>query len=280
MTDRAAGRALVAVDLDQTLIYSPAFLARAGEAAAELELLQVEDHAESGAVSYMAAAVRERLDALRGVATVVPVTTRTRAQFERIGRLGSIHFDPIVCANGGIMLVAGEPDEDWAAAVMADRLEHGWTIDEAGRYLDELGLGSKPARLADGLFWYVTVVDVEPAAAGLEQIRAQAVSHGWEACLSGRKLYLVPETLTKAHAVKRLAARLGAPVVVAVGDSVLDLPMLRDADLSIAPAHADPEVCRQVDRVTPSGGPRAAVEALDLALAWLDRLPRRNSAET
>jgi len=263
---------LVAVDLDQTLIYSPGSVGRLTGAsdADDVRLHQVEAHMPSGTRSFIAAALPGQLDALRARATVVPVTTRTRAQFERIAPLGSVAFDPSVCANGATLLVNGEPDPTWAAEVSDELTHDGWKVEEAAAFLDRYGLDRKAARLADGMFCYLVVTDVDEVGPKLARIQAELEAHGWSACLSGRKLYALPVLLTKAAALKRLAKRLEADVVVAIGDSVLDVPMLAAADYSIAPAHADPAVREIADHVTSSAGPLAATEALAAAIAWLD----------
>ena len=50
--------------------------------------------------------------------------------------------------------------------------------------------------------------------------------------------------------------------VVAMGDDVMDLPMLRRAGFSAAPADAAADVLAEVDLVTPSPGGRGAVRDL------------------
>lgn len=54
---------------------------------------------------------------------------------------------------------------------------------------------------------------------------------------------------TKAGAVKRLAAQIGADRVVCFGDNLNDLPMMRQADLAVATANAVPEVKEAADLV-------------------------------
>ena len=55
-----------------------------------------------------------------------------------------------------------------------------------------------------------------------------------------------PET-SKANAVRRLARRIGADRIVAFGDNLNDLPMLRIADLSVAVTNAVEDVRSQAD---------------------------------
>lgn len=263
---------LVVVDLDLTLIYSGGSLLRSGWGAPSHTegLVQVEHHEASGSRSYVSASLRAQLDALRAVAMVVPVTTRTRAQFERVAALGTSEFDPSVCANGAVMLISGEPDDAWASEVDHETTPR-FSVESVGRHLDSLGLSEKGVRFADGYFCYLVVDDTERAETRLPAVQAELASHGWVACLSGRKLYALPADLTKAAAVERLARRVDASAIVAVGDSILDLPMLEMADHSIAPAHADEAVREVVHYVTDSSGPPAGVECLAAAMKWLER---------
>jgi hypothetical protein len=57
--------------------------------------------------------------------------------------------------------------------------------------------------------------------------------------VQGRKLYCVPEPLTKSAAVEEVARRSGATVIAAAGDSLLDAGLLAAADLAIRPAHGE-----------------------------------------
>lgn len=72
---------------------------------------------------------------------------------------------------------------------------------------------------------------------------------------------------TKAIGVEDLRSHLGAKRVVAYGDNLNDLPMLRRADESVAVDNALPEVKEEVDRVigpnTADAVPRDILRALD-----------------
>ena len=57
------------------------------------------------------------------------------------------------------------------------------------------------------------------------------------------------EGCTKAAAIRRLARQTGADRVVAFGDNLNDILMLRDADLAVAVGNAVPEVKAVADRV-------------------------------
>ena len=53
--------------------------------------------------------------------------------------------------------------------------------------------------------------------------------------------------VTKASAILALADRIGAEKIVAFGDNINDLPMLRAADVAVAVGNALPEVKAEAD---------------------------------
>lgn len=76
---------------------------------------------------------------------------------------------------------------------------------------------------------------------------------------------LVPAEVDKARGLEALVALLGepgAPIALAVGDAVEDLPMLRAARLGIAPANADALVRRSGERLARRGYQRGLAEAV------------------
>lgn len=125
--DRLGSTVLVASDLDRTLIYS----ARSAELppGSPVRLRLVERDGEGAPLSHLTERAAQLLAELAGEAVFVPATTRTVEQYRRIrlpgpavGGAAADWCPPYaICANGGRLLVAGEPDQDWAA-VMAERL--------------------------------------------------------------------------------------------------------------------------------------------------------------
>jgi hydroxymethylpyrimidine pyrophosphatase-like HAD family hydrolase len=94
-------------------------------------------------------------------------------------------------------------------------------------------------RRAVELFCYA-VVDRDRLPAGwLAELSAWATARGWRTSLQGRKLYLVPQALTKAAAMTEVARRLDASLTLAAGDSLLDLDLLAGSDRGIHPGHGE-----------------------------------------
>ncbi|WP_163549490.1 sucrose-6-phosphate hydrolase [Candidatus Frankia nodulisporulans] len=281
---------LAALDLDKTLIFSARSLllpipvapaegssaavssaedslaSAAGAAGAAVVVREVERY-NGAPQSYATARELELLAELDRVAVVVPVTTRTLAQYRRVD-LG-IRPRYAIAANGGHLLVDGEPDPAWAATVAAD-------LTGCAPPATMLGLAERFAagwartvRAADDLFVYVVAhdrLDIPDLAALTVQVEAG----GWSVSQQGRKVYLVPTALTKQRAVDEVRRRTGTRVQLAAGDSVLDIPMLLAADAAVRPAHGElHELAWTAPHVTitADAGGRAGEQLLSALLA-------------
>ena len=236
-------RILVGSDLDRTLIYSPRALAL--DMADELapRLLTVEVH-HGRPLSFMTEHCAELLVRLIEAAEFVPVTTRTRSQYERVHLPGPVPgWSPryAICANGGHLLVDGVTDQDWHTHVREMLATHCAPLDEV---VQHLALAADPEwtlkrRVAEDLFAYV-VVERELLPPGwAEELAAWADERGYGVSLQGRKIYLVPQTLTKSAALAEVERRTGASTVLTAGDSLLDAELLLAADQGFRPGHGE-----------------------------------------
>ncbi|WP_330236515.1 HAD family hydrolase [Streptomyces sp. NBC_00566] len=230
---------LVASDLDRTLIYSAGALALTMPDALAPRLLCVEVH-ESRPLSFMTETAAALLTELGDAAVFVPTTTRTRAQYERISLPGP-PARYAICANGGHLLVDGVTDEDWHASVLARLADECAPLAEI---TDHLRRASDPVwlrkqRVAEDLFAYL-VVERELLPEGwVAELAEWAGERGWTVSLQGRKIYAVPQPLTKGAAVREVARRTGAELTLAAGDSHLDADLLLAADRGWRPGHGE-----------------------------------------
>jgi hypothetical protein len=242
-TDHPRERILVGSDLDRTLIYSPRALAL--DMADELapRLLTVEVH-HGRPLSFMTEHCAELLVRLIAVAEFVPVTTRTRSQYQRVHLPGPVPgWSPryAICANGGQLLVDGVTDEDWHARVRQVLADDCAPLDEI---VHHLALAADPEwtlkrRVAEDLFAYL-VVERELLPPGwVEELTAWAHGRGYGVSLQGRKIYLVPQPLTKSAALAEVERRTGASTVLTAGDSLLDAELLLAADQGFRPGHGE-----------------------------------------
>ncbi len=232
MTQRTV---LVASDLDRTLIYSPR-AAALGEPDAAAVCVEVHDGTQA---SFMTAAAAKTLAEVAEHASLVPVTTRVAHQYARV-RLPGPPPRYAIAANGGLLLVDGAPDRAWTKHV-ARTLRDCVALAEVW---DHMGHVCSPRwttklRNAAGLFCYAVVHPNRLPPDFVDDVSAWAAERGWRTSLQGRKLYWVPEGLTKSAAVREVANRIGADHVVAAGDSLLDVDLLLAADRGIHPRHGE-----------------------------------------
>lgn len=237
---------IAASDLDRTLIYSrkAAVLGLPPEATAQqsallADLVCVELH-KGKPLSHVTRAALETLKTLAECGVLVPATTRTRAQYIRIGLPGPPPRYAIA-ANGGFLLVDGVVDEAWSRRVSAVLAESAYPFVEVEAYLQDAFRPewTSKVRSAEDLFCYA-VVEREAVPEGfVDEVTAWAQERGWRASLQGRKFYLVPSELRKGAAVAEVARRVGASTVLAAGDSLLDAEMLESATRAIRPAHGE-----------------------------------------
>ncbi|UQA95583.1 HAD family hydrolase [Streptomyces halobius] len=231
--------AIVASDLDRTLIYSAAALNLAMPDAEAPRLLCVETY-QRKPLSYMTETAAGLLAELARATTFVPTTTRTREQYGRIHLPGPAP-EFAICANGGHLLVRGESDQDWQRTVAARLASQCAPLDEIRAHLIRT---ADPAwllkeRVAEDLFAYLVVERPLLPETWVKDLTDWAEERGWTVSLQGRKIYAVPKPLTKSAAVEEVARRTGASEVLAAGDSLLDADLLLAADRGWRPGHGE-----------------------------------------
>ncbi|MFG3493940.1 HAD family hydrolase [Streptomyces sp. NPDC047928] len=231
--------ALIASDLDRTLIYSTAALALTAADAEAPRLLCVEVY-QGKPLSYVTEAAATILEELARTAAFVPVTTRTREQYQRI-QLPCPQPRYAICANGGHLLVDGVSDPGWRAAVEARLADECASLAEVRAHLLA---AADPAwllkeRVAEDLFAYLVVERALLPDGWTDELAEWADACGWTVSLQGRKVYAVPKPLTKSAAVREVARRTGAETVLAAGDSLLDADLLLAADRAWRPGHGE-----------------------------------------
>lgn len=266
--------ALVATDLDRTMIYSRnAF----GPGASETVCVE---HLDGAPLSYMTVAAAGAMTELAAAAAVVPTTTRTIAQFDRI-RFPGAPWPYAVTSNGGNILVDGSPDGSWRRSVEAAVRAGGATLAEIGvalrnRIDDSWVL---KYREADDLFCYLVVDLAATPADFVTEWDSWCRPRGWSVSRQGRKIYTMPTAVCKSRAVAEVRDRLvaagrldPASPALAAGDGALDAEMLRWADRGIRPRHGELEELGWTHpgiEVTAATGIEAGAEIVDWFTAAL-----------
>jgi hypothetical protein len=261
---------LVACDLDQTLIYSRrAFRLPAGPDGPVEPPLRVAEVYNGAPSSFVTERAGGLIAQLAATAELVPVTTRTFEQYRRIDLGVACRF--AVTANGGTLLVDGEPDRDWERRVRERLSESGRPLEEILRLAEGVADPGwvRLTRVADGYFVYLVAHD-RSLIPDLSALTDDLAERGWTLSVQGRKVYLVPALLTKQAALAEVVRRTGCTAVAAAGDSLLDAGMLEAADAGVRPAHGElhdagwgaPHV-----RVTGEPGLRGGEQVIEALLA-------------
>ncbi len=213
------------IDMDNTLIYS--YKHDIGREKINVELYNGRE------ISYITKRTFELLNEIKKKFLIVPTTTRTREQYERIFLgIGLIKY-ALVC-NGGVLLVDGKVDEEWYK-VSKNLISN--SVDEllkAVLYLESEELRKFEVRFIEELFVFTKCDKPETVVCKLRyKLNLSLV----DVFNNGIKVYVVPKNLDKGTAVKRFRAYLGDDVekVVAAGDSEFDIPMVECADEGIVP---------------------------------------------
>ena len=262
---------IFASDLDQTLIYSPkSFRLLPGQPTPLVTPIELYEGRE---ISFMADGVIGKLQAIANHNFFVPVTTRTIDQYRRIS-LFSERINPpyAVVSNGGNLIINGVVDTTWQEKVAMKMEQLCLSAEDMLLSLTELCDSSwaGPMRMADGLFYYCVVERDKVPLDEIESFALWAQAQQWNVSLQGRKLYIVPQVINKWAGVAYIRELLQEKIVVAAGDSLLDLCMLEQANYGIAPCHGElwdrysrGELTMQGIKFTKQAGILAASDILD-----------------
>ncbi|MCT4605524.1 MAG: hypothetical protein N4A64_05350 [Marinisporobacter sp.] len=225
---------IFASDLDRTLIYSKKFVSNKDC----IRLVEKKDHEE---ISFMTETAIEELKSVSEDMLFIPVTTRTIEQYKRIAIFEEISPKYAIVSNGGNILVNGEVDEEWHHLIQKKIKKDCLPLEELLLKFDEIA--SKEwllrRRMADNLFTYCIVDGEKIPMEKLNAFIKWLELRNWKVSLQGRKLYFVPYCVCKWKALEYIKERENIDFIISAGDSLLDLPMLKKADIGIAPPHGE-----------------------------------------
>lgn len=228
---------IFASDLDQTLIYSER---SRGETAIE-DMIAVELYKERY-ISYMTKPAIAKLQKLVELAQFVPVTTRIPEQYHRIFGIRE-RFKPayVIVSNGGSVLINGQVDQEWSSFIRKAVQEHCADRTEIAELFATISSAHwvKSNDLCDELFYSIVVEREHLPHDELEELKLKLAPLGWSYSLQGRKIYLVPEKVSKGAAIQYVKEKLASTYVYAAGDSLLDESLLLAADYAISPVHGE-----------------------------------------
>ena len=210
-------------DLDNTILYS--YKHDIGQYKSCVELYQGRQ------VSYITDKTCTLLQQLKEKIFIVPTTTRTIEQYNRIDLSAVSPRHALVC-NGGVLLTDGREDTEWYEQSLNLVSNCRETLKYGEQLLEQDNNRCFEVRNIKGLFIFTKS---EKPFTSIQRLRAHLGTGNVDIFSNGIKVYIVPKVLNKGMSVKRFRERYPSEYVIAAGDSEFDIPMLNQADLGIAP---------------------------------------------
>lgn len=162
---------------------------------------------------------------------LIPITTRSIKQYKRIKWPKGCQPDYAITTNGGVLLNKDIADNNWILD----------TKDFTKKYKDELEQlynhfsvqkDILKCEIIDDTYLFFNCKNEMVANRYLEQYINKT---NLEIAVSNRKGYFLPPGINKGMALKRINKLFENNKIICAGDSVLDIPMLELANISIVP---------------------------------------------
>lgn len=257
---------LAFLDLDGTLVFPERDFIGAGMAYRCVDRTAVRE------VGFASIRLIELLGELgmQGI-QVVPTTARSAVQLSRMQLFSNVPAVAIVGA-GATIIIDGVVDASWQE-VLSWRIRSSAPVSDVVNSIEPALYGSARLDVREGKLIVVTYPSADLLEAPLETLADDLPPLGWRACADGRRLYLLPDGLSKVAAAEYVAESCGAEWWAAAGDSSLDVGLLARASYGVTLAGSS--VACGPDRpseihVTGLNGPRAAEEVCEKILRARD----------
>jgi hydroxymethylpyrimidine pyrophosphatase-like HAD family hydrolase len=227
---------MFASDLDRTLIYSKRALTDFNQSTRS-DLMAVE-RKNGEDVAFMTNRAFELLQELATKLLIVPVTTRTYEQYNRVFFFSQeISSKYAVTSNGANIVYKGKPLLEWNEQVQKQLQNDCLNIEKMMDRILTFNVNGT-LKVAEGLFFYFILENILHAET-INHLRKLAEDNGWRISIQGRKLYFMPNPVSKGNAVQFIKEREGIQTVFGAGDSILDHDFLKHCQYSYVPSHGE-----------------------------------------
>ena len=214
---------IFATDLDNTMIFSHRVVN-----GFENDVCCVEYY-NGKPITYMTPTSIEKLKNLMSKIYLIPITTRSVSQFERIEFFPSAEF--AVVDNGGTILHNGVPHQGWEDYI--SNILKKYDFENVIKVFSKLPNLTLQPRLVDGKFVFAKSDNIDLCK---QILQTKLNTKIWQLSFQGSKIYAIPMEITKGNALKFINNNLiKDKLVVSAGDSNLDISMLEYSDISIIP---------------------------------------------
>lgn len=210
-------------DLDNTIIYS--YRHDIGKDKINVEIYHERE------ISFVTEVTRELLKKISEKILIIPTTTRTQEQYERINlNIGNLKY-ALIC-NGGILLEDGVRSKSWLEESKRLIKDSRQELIKSQLLLEKDINRYFEVRYIEELFVFTKCHNPESVVDNLKKLLNTETVNVFN---NGEKIYVVPKNLDKGTAVRRFKEYIGADKTIASGDSEFDVSMVCEADIGIVP---------------------------------------------
>jgi len=229
---------IFASDLDRTLMYSSRAIKEFGRP--EGTMLKPVELRDGKWTAFMTDASFSILRELSRQSLFIPVTTRTTEQFKRFFIFEQeISIKYAITANGANILVQGHPMKGWYEHNQKRLHLESVSMPEMLAIMQREGVHLEgERRQAEHLFFYY-LLNCLPTSSEKDTIETLVAKYGWRISLQGRKLYFIPNAISKGNALEYIRQFEGTKVFAGAGDSVLDWDFLQHCQHRLVPKHGE-----------------------------------------
>lgn len=214
---------ILCTDLDNTIIYS--YKHDIGNEKMNVELYKERE------ISFISNHTFELLKKVKEEFLVIPTSTRTKEQYDRIDlKIGTFKY-ALVC-NGSVLLVDGKKDKDWYEESLRLAKPSNLEVKKALEYLENDKRRIFELRYIEDLFVFTKCYKSETVVNELREYLDKNLVNVFN---NKEKVYVLPTSLSKGKAIERLRKYLKVEFIIAAGDSEFDISMVEAADVGLVP---------------------------------------------
>ena len=214
---------ILCTDLDNTIIYS--YKHDIGNEKMNVELYKERE------ISFISNHTFELLKKVKEEFLIIPTSTRTIEQYERIDlKIGTFKY-ALVC-NGSVLLVDGKKDKDWYEESLRLAKPSNLEVKKALEYLENDKRRTFELRYIEDLFVFTKCDKSETVVNELRKHLDKSLVNVFN---NKEKVYVLPTLLSKGKAIERLKKYLKVEFIIAAGDSEFDISMVEAADVGLVP---------------------------------------------
>lgn len=244
---------IFATDLDNTMIFSHRTIT------GKEDMFDCVEHYQGREITYMTPSAIQKLKFLMNSILVIPVTTRSLTQFNRVHLFQNTKY--AIIDNGGMILHNGIIDANWDNHVNAILKQY--DFEKVYHIFATLPTLISFPKIIDGKFIFAKVDDIDICK---KILKYELDTKIWQLSFQGKKVYAIPAEITKGNALKYISEYFltGNQTIIAAGDSNLDVSMLEYSNYGIIPSDCELEALNKF--IKTKTGINSADSILDFVL--------------